>query len=88
VLVEALAHPLGQHLGQRRAVGLGERLPALRLGRLDPGQQVGQEQGVLAVVKGGVALGIQPAVAAEVLADRGFEVVFLVQAGHHRLRLS
>ena len=58
LFVEAFAHPLGQHPGQAGAVGFGQRLPGIRLGGLYPGEQVGQEQGVLAVVMGGIAFGV------------------------------
>ncbi len=69
-----------------RAVVLGQRLPGLRLRGLHPGQHVGGEERPCAVVAGGVAFGVQPAVGGEVLADLGLEADFLVQA--HAAALS
>ena len=58
----------------------GEGVPRLGLGGLDPGEDVGREEGAGAVVLGGVTVGIQPAVGGEVLADFGLEGDFRVDA--------
>ena len=81
-LVQALAHPLGQHPGQRGAVGLGEAGPGVGLGGFDPGEQVGREQAVGAVELRGVVVGVQPALLGQAGADLGFEMDLGVQAGH------
>lgn len=47
---------------------------------LQPGHQIGQIQGVLAVAVGRIASGVQPAIDGEVFADGGPELVFLLQA--------
>ena len=78
-LVQALAHPLGQHPGQRGAVGLGEARPGVGLGGFDPGEQVGREQAVGAVELRGVTCGVEPAVGRQMRADLGLEVMFSVQ---------
>lgn len=83
LLVQAFAHPLGQNLGQAGPMCLGERLPTIGLGGFNPAQQVGQEQRILPVVVGGIAFGVEPAVLAQVLADGGFEMVFLVDGVDH-----
>jgi hypothetical protein len=60
---------------------LRQRLPGLRLGFLDPGEQVGRKERAAAVVEDRVAFGVEPAVTGEVGADLGFEGDFFVQ-GH------
>ena len=63
-----------------RAVVLDERLPRLGLRGLHPRQHVVGEQRPRPVVLRRVAVGVQPAVGGEVLADVVLEVDFLVQA--------
>ena len=81
--VQRLAQPVQQHGRCRRAVVLGQRFPGLRLGGLHPGQHVGGEQGAGGLVAPGVAVmarrGVQPAVGAQVFADVGLELDFVVQ---------
>ncbi len=79
-LVELIAQAVQQRFGGLRAVVLGQGLPSLRLGGLHPGQHVGREQCPRPVVARGVALGVEPAVGGQVLADLGLEADFLVQA--------
>ena len=79
-LVELVAQAGQQDFAGLCAVVLGERLPRLRLRGLHPCQHIGREERPRPVVVGGVALGIQPAVGGEVLADLGLEVDLFVQA--------
>ena len=55
-----------------------QHLPGIGLGLLDPGQEVGGEDGPGPVVASGIAFGVVPAVGAEVLGDLGFEMDLLV----------
>ena len=79
-IVEALADAVQHHGFGGRAVGPGQRGPALWLRGLNPGQHVGREQGASTVVVGSVAFGVEPAGSREVIADVVLELDFLVQA--------
>ena len=79
-LIELGAQTCEQRLCRASAVVLGERLPRLGLGRLHPRQHVGREQCARPVVRRGVALGVQPAMGGQVLADLALEGDFLLDA--------
>ena len=79
-LIDLIAHPGEERLGCPRAVVLGQGLQCGGLRVLDPGEDVGGEDGAGAVVAGGVAVGVQPPVGGEVLADLGLEVDLAVEA--------
>jgi hypothetical protein len=79
-LVELVAQAGKQRLSSLGAVVLGEHLPGLRLRRLHPGQHVGREQRAGAVIAGGIALGMEPTIGAQVLANFKLEADFFVQA--------
>jgi len=60
--------------------GMGPRRWRFRQDGLDPGEDIGREQRPRAVVGGGVAFGVEPAVRGEMDADLGLEVNFFVEA--------
>ena len=79
-LIKLLAHALQQGGFRFAAVVFLQHLPCLRLGLLHPGDQIGRVEGELAVVIGGGAVLVEPAVGAEVLADLALEGDFVADA--------
>ena len=59
-------------------MGLDQAVPGIGLGLLQPGGEVFREQGVGAVVAGGGALFVKPAMGGQVGADAVLEGEFLV----------
>ena len=80
-LVELVAQAGQENFAGLGAVVLGQDFPGVRLGGLHPGEDIGREERPRPVVAGGVALGIEPAVSGEVLADLGLEGDFFM-GGH------
>lgn len=68
-LVELLAHALQQGGLGFAAVVFLQHLPVVGLGLLHPGDQIGRVESELSAVGRGVAVLVEPAVSAEVLAD-------------------
>ena len=85
-IVELLADAVEQDAFRRRAVRRFQRLPGLGLGRFDPGDEVGREEGAGAVVERGGAGFVEPAVRCEMAANLVFEADLLVEA-HRRVSL-
>ena len=79
LVVQALAQPVQQRGLGLRAVLFDQRRPRLGLPVLDPGDDIGGEQGPRPVIARRVALGIEPAVSAQVFADFGFKGGFVVE---------
>ena len=80
MLVELLANALEERGLGFTAVLLLVGLPQLLLRLLKPGDEVGRIEGQLAVVLVGCLVFVEPAVAAEVLADLALEGGFEVDA--------
>jgi len=80
-LIELGPQAVQQGVGGAAAMVLLQSFPGFRLALLDPGQQIGGEEGAGAVVGLVVAFGVEPAVGGQVLGDLGFEVDFVVE-GH------
>ncbi|MDB6031974.1 MAG: hypothetical protein JWM16_2312 [Verrucomicrobiales bacterium] len=78
-LVDLIAQPGEQSFASLPSVVFDEDFPCLRLGGLDPGQDVRREQRPGAVVVGSVAFGVEPAVTSQVGADFSFEGKFAVE---------
>ena len=60
--------------------GMGPRRWRSGLGGLDPDEDIGREECPGAVVGGGVAVGVEPAIRAEMDANLGLKVDFFVKA--------
>ncbi|OQB90439.1 MAG: hypothetical protein BWX86_02237 [Verrucomicrobia bacterium ADurb.Bin122] len=80
--VELFAQAGKQRLADGGAVVLGESFPCLRLRFLHPGEHVGGKERAGAVVAGGIALRMEPAVRGEMRADLVLETDLLVGAAH------
>jgi hypothetical protein len=87
-LIELVAQAAQQGFGGPSAVVLLKGLPGLWLGDLHPREHVRWENRPCPVVVGGIALGVQPAVRPEVLANLDLEIDFPVQVGGHGIRTS
>ena len=79
-LIDLVADAVEEHRLCGCAVGLGQRLPRLRLGLLHPCYQIRGEEGTGAVVVGSIAFGMEPAMGGEVGADFHLEADLLVDA--------
>ena len=78
-LVDLVAQAGQQGFAGLRAVHRGHLFPGFRLRCLHPGEHIGREERPRPIVGRRIALGIQPAIRAEMLADLGLEADFLVQ---------
>ncbi|MCY1383421.1 hypothetical protein D9M69_715460 [compost metagenome] len=79
-LVKGFAQAIEQYRFGRRAMVLVQRLPGLRLGVLDPFEQVVGEQRPCPVIGLRVAFGVQPAAGSQLFADFILEGHFPMQA--------
>jgi len=77
--VQGLAQAVQQHGLGCLAMSLADGFPSLRLGGLHPGDHIGRKQCARGVIALGIAFGIQPAMGAQVLADVGLELDFVMQ---------
>ena len=80
LLVDGLPQTAQQRVTRSGPVVLRQSLPCRSLRRLNPCQDVCGKQSQLAVILGGILIGVLPPLSGQIFADFDFEADFIVQA--------